>query len=151
GTNNARKYIEQFSDQSNLDYLQARYYDPARGQFLSEDPVFLQVGNPGAEKLANRPLQQILSDPQNLNSYSYAENNPVTIKDPSGLITSNAAAILGLYAQLVNVLSQIVVQLGGGGSFNPAAASTAMLAHATTINPSPLNITPTNQQYYGNV
>jgi YD repeat-containing protein len=33
GADSARKYIGQFSDQSNLDYLQARYYDSARGQF----------------------------------------------------------------------------------------------------------------------
>jgi hypothetical protein len=61
-------------------------------------------------------------------------------------------AIVPLMGQLVNVLSQIVVQLGGGGSLgNPAPASTAMLAHSTTLNPGPLNITPANQQSYGNV
>jgi hypothetical protein len=44
-----------------------------RGQFTSEDPVFL--GNPS---------QQNLQDPQSLNAYSYAEDSPVVKKDPNG-------------------------------------------------------------------
>jgi RHS repeat-associated protein len=146
----SRKYIGQFADQSALSYFNARYYDSSRGQFLSEDPIFLQLGSREAEKLAKRSLQQILSDPQGLNSYSYAEDNPISIKDPSGLMSQKTQAtldaIVPLLGQLVNLLSQIVVQLGGGGS-----ASTAMLARSTTLNPGPLNITPGNQQTYGNV
>jgi RHS repeat-associated protein len=70
----ARKYIGQFYDAaSNLSYLNARYMDPSRGQFLSEDPVFL-----------GDPKQQKLDDPQSLNSYSYANDNPITNKDPDG-------------------------------------------------------------------
>jgi RHS repeat-associated protein len=127
GADSARKFIGQFSDQSNLSYLNARYYEGTRGQFLSEDPVFLQLGSPEAEQVAKRPLRQILSDPQGLNSYSYAEDNPISIKDPSGLMSQKTQAtldaIVPLLGQLVNLLSQIVVQLGGGGS-----ASTALLA-----------------------
>jgi RHS repeat-associated protein len=40
-TNERRKFIGQFTDDSTLSYLNARYYDSTRGQFLSEDPVFL--------------------------------------------------------------------------------------------------------------
>jgi RHS repeat-associated protein len=69
----SRQYIGQFTDPSNLSYLNARYYDNSRGQFLSEDPVFL--GEPKAQNLEN---------PQGLNSYSYANDNPITGKDPSG-------------------------------------------------------------------
>src|SRR5712672_936066 len=53
--------------------LQARYYDGSKGEFLSEDPVFL-----------GDPKQQSLTDPQNLNSYSYAIDNPVNKSDPLG-------------------------------------------------------------------
>src|SRR5882762_3552834 len=53
--------------------LQARYYDGSKGAFLSEDPVFL-----------GDPKQQVLTDPQSLNSYSYANDNPITTSDPSG-------------------------------------------------------------------
>src|SRR5262249_9112843 len=83
--NSARKYIGQFADSSGIDYFNAPYYDPARGQFLSEDPTFL--GN---------PLDQDLTNPQSLNSYSYANDNPITQKDPNGTTAALAipAAIL---------------------------------------------------------
>jgi RHS repeat-associated protein len=71
GADSARKFIGQFSDQSNLSYLNARYYSSDRGQFLSQDPV-------------SEPKQQNLQDPQSLNSYSYANDNPITKSDPSG-------------------------------------------------------------------
>jgi len=70
-TNEARKYIGQFSDQNvNLTFLNARYYDQSRGQFLTQDPVFWGKQN--------------LSDPQSINVYSYANDNPITRKDPLG-------------------------------------------------------------------
>jgi len=47
--------------------LGARDYDPVLGRFLSVDPVL----NPAS--------------PQQVNGYSYADNNPVTASDPSGL------------------------------------------------------------------
>jgi RHS repeat-associated protein len=53
--------------------LNARYYDSARGQFLSEDPVFW-----------GEPKGEVLTDPQSLNTYSYSVNNPIIKKDPSG-------------------------------------------------------------------
>jgi RHS repeat-associated protein len=73
-TTAARQYIGQYFDpSSNLNYLNARYYDGAQGQFISQDPVF-----PGS------PSQQNLQDPQLLNAYSYSEDNPITKKDPLG-------------------------------------------------------------------
>ena len=51
--------------------LNARYYDSARTQFLSQDPIFLSSS-------------QNLSDPQSLNSYSYSEGNPIVRSDPGG-------------------------------------------------------------------
>jgi len=50
--------------------LQQRYYDRSKGEFLSEDSVFL-----------GDPKQQVLTDPQSLNSYSYGNNNPITKSD----------------------------------------------------------------------
>ena len=46
----ARGYIGQFEDQSNLSYLNARYYSPSQGQFISQDPSFLAVGDPNKLK-----------------------------------------------------------------------------------------------------
>jgi hypothetical protein len=45
--------------------LNARYYDPARGQFLSEDPSFLAVGDPNAVKqVTGQDQRTFLSDPR---------------------------------------------------------------------------------------
>src|SRR5258708_3981945 len=45
-TNEKRKYIDQFSDDSGLSYLNTRYVDPSRGQFTSEEPIFLTLCDP---------------------------------------------------------------------------------------------------------
>ncbi|MCP1846752.1 MULTISPECIES: glycine-rich domain-containing protein [unclassified Bradyrhizobium] len=82
-----RQYIGQFADPSSLDYLNARYYDPSRGQFLSEDPSFLAVGDPNQVKqVTGRDQQTFLADPQLANSSSYGRNNPIIQKDPDGKI-----------------------------------------------------------------
>jgi RHS repeat-associated protein len=61
-----------------LEYFGARYYDGSTGRFLSEDPVFLAIGTDQGQ------LEQILKDPQALNSYAYARNNPLKYIDPDG-------------------------------------------------------------------
>jgi RHS repeat-associated protein len=71
-----RTYINEYADPSGLSYLNARYYDPTRGQFISEDPLFW-----------SDPAKQNLLDPQTQNAYSYGSDNPTTKKDPSGLLT----------------------------------------------------------------
>jgi hypothetical protein len=70
---------------------------------LSEDPVFL-----------GQPKQQNLQDPQNLNSYSYSEGNPIIKEDPNGL----TAARIGLGAIVWNVAIGAGITIGttdGGG------------------------------------
>ena len=75
GFNEGKQFIAQYADpETNLSYLQARYYDGSKGQFLSEDPVFW-----------GDPKKQNLQNPQDLNSYSYAAGNPIVRSDPSGL------------------------------------------------------------------
>ncbi|MFA5793021.1 MAG: RHS repeat-associated core domain-containing protein [Candidatus Gracilibacteria bacterium] len=70
----AKTYIGEYSDDdSGLSYLNARYYDPARGQFLSEDPAQL-----------DGRIMKILADPQSLNFYAYSRGNPVMFVDPNG-------------------------------------------------------------------
>jgi RHS repeat-associated protein len=73
-TKENRRFIGQFSDANNLQYLNARYLNSQQGQFLSEDPVFL-----------GDPSQQNLQDPQSLNTYTYANDNPINKSDPQGL------------------------------------------------------------------
>jgi RHS repeat-associated protein len=43
-TNEKRKWIDQFADDSGLYYLNARFYIPNQGQFLTQDPTFLALG-----------------------------------------------------------------------------------------------------------
>jgi RHS repeat-associated protein len=70
---------------SGLNYMQARYQNSSRGQFISEDPVFL-----------GDPSQQNLRDPQSLNSYAYANDNPITKSDPTGKCAEDACAVEAL-------------------------------------------------------
>jgi RHS repeat-associated protein len=76
-TNEKRKFIGQFSDDTNLSYLQARYYNPNQAQFISQDPVFWEIG-------LTQDGKDALSNSQALNSYGYASDNPITNKDPMG-------------------------------------------------------------------
>ncbi|KYK50150.1 hypothetical protein A1D31_39320 [Bradyrhizobium liaoningense] len=76
GQGTTRHYIGEEADSlAGLSYLNARYYSGTRGQFLSQDPMFWSLAT------------DLLTDPQQLNSYSYARNNPVNLADPSGLLT----------------------------------------------------------------
>ncbi|MDB5264658.1 MAG: hypothetical protein JWN64_229 [Parcubacteria group bacterium] len=72
-----RGYIGQFEEGDNLSYLNARFYKSDRGQFLSQDPVFWEIGQTSDGKA-------ILMNPQAMNSYGYAGNNPISQKDPNG-------------------------------------------------------------------
>ncbi len=71
-----REFIgEHYDEPTGQSYLNARYYQGSRGQFISQDPIYW-----------NLPTALLL-DPQQANSYSYARNNPLQLKDPSGLLT----------------------------------------------------------------
>ena len=55
------------SKATGLTHLGAREYDPSLGRFISVDPLL------------------DLADPQQMNGYTYSNNNPATLSDPSGL------------------------------------------------------------------
>jgi RHS repeat-associated protein len=61
-----------------LNYMQARYYDPNIGRFLSVDPVTFTAsgGNPGY-----------------FNRYSYTQNNPINATDPTGMASCFASRL----------------------------------------------------------
>jgi RHS repeat-associated protein len=64
-----------------LVYMQARYYDPTTGRFLSVDPILPATGNAF-----------------NFSRYAYADNNPIVHTDPDGrcpLCAYGAAALGG--------------------------------------------------------
>ncbi len=85
--------------ESGLLYYGARYYNPNRGRFTQPDPAIM---NPSKEMLAN---------PQLLNPYSYAANNPLKYTDPTGekLMISDAYGI-----EFVNKAMEDLQSIYGG-------------------------------------
>ncbi|MDP3938570.1 MAG: RHS repeat-associated core domain-containing protein, partial [Deltaproteobacteria bacterium] len=76
--------------ETGLYYLGARYYAPAIGRFLQPD----DLGNP--------------FDPQSLNRYTYARNNPVNFLDPTGQFFGLFLALFSFAANALLSLSPIV-------------------------------------------
>ncbi len=61
----------EYDAETELYYNRARYYDPAAGRFISEDPLGLSAG---------------------INPYAYGGNDPINQRDPSGLCGPKAKA-----------------------------------------------------------
>jgi len=70
---------KELDDETGLQYYSARYYDAVIGKFISMDPVVLDAGKASGQSLLNT-----LTNPQLLNSYSYAANNPLKYTDSTG-------------------------------------------------------------------
>jgi RHS repeat-associated protein len=80
-----RRFIgEEYDGDTEFSYLNARYYQGSRGQFMSQDPAHTAIGSLGFRQKYGRSLQSHLSNPQHLNSYSYAANNPLILIDQTG-------------------------------------------------------------------
>ncbi len=128
-TTASKKYIGLFQDApTNLIYAKARYYEGSRGQFISQDPVFWEVGITADGKA-------VLRDPQLQNSYSYARDNPIINKDPDGRCPMCLLAIGGAGAGIVGQFGYDVysnVQAGGWGSaFSNFSSGETYLTRAT--------------------
>jgi RHS repeat-associated protein len=81
-----RQFIgEEYDGDTEFSYLNARYYEGSRGQFMSQDPAVVTFD--GKDK-------QLLFDPQQLNSYSYARNNPLILLDAGGEKVYLAASVV---------------------------------------------------------
>jgi RHS repeat-associated protein len=63
-TNFFRYTAREFDTETNLYYYRTRYYDPAAGRFISEDPIGFKGG---------------------IDFYTYVTNRPVDLADPTGL------------------------------------------------------------------
>ena len=111
-----RRFIgEEYDGDTEFSYLNARYYQGSRGQFMSQDPVFINLG-------VDKRSKQVLTDPQQQNSYSYARGNPLTFRDPSGeiafLAIPAAGAIWGLVETgfvgmaVINTLESLTLTFG---------------------------------------
>jgi RHS repeat-associated protein len=77
---NAFQYAGREADSSGLVYMRARYYSPALGRFVSEDPIQERGG---------------------LNSYVYVDGNPISKRDPLGLWSWSFEAYLGFGGAII--------------------------------------------------
>jgi RHS repeat-associated protein len=85
------KFTGQEEDSSTrLYYYGARYMDPQLGRFITADPT---VQHP--------------TDPQDLNRYAYARNNPVNFTDPTGFgwFKKLVAAVIGTVVGVVTTIA----------------------------------------------
>jgi RHS repeat-associated protein len=72
GDNVYYRFTGHEQDASGLQYFNARYYEPVTGRFLSVDPLYVETPISG------------FKNPQLLNLYAYALNNPGRYTDPDG-------------------------------------------------------------------
>ncbi len=87
-------FTDQYLDEeSALYYYGARYYSPGLGRFLSADTVVQEPGNP-----------------QTLNRYAYALNNPVNRIDPNGY----SSLLLGIDSETLNNFGKGIASLISG-------------------------------------
>ena len=101
--------------ETNLVYMQARYYDPATGHFLSTDPVAPSAGNAFG-----------------FNRYVYAGNNPIMHIDPDGRafgLDDIAGIVVG---GIVGVGVEAVKDLVTGEPMTRASAAGAFAGGAVT-------------------
>ena len=75
--NNSFRYTGREADNTGLQYNRARYYNPALGRFISEDPIGIGGG---------------------IDVYTYADDNPVQEVDPSGLDPAGGVLQAGVCA-----------------------------------------------------
>ena len=145
-----RKFAgHEYDGATGLSYMDARYYDGSRGRFISEDQLFLSIGDSkqfgdiidktamAIGKAANsdsndqdeqrqkhsQQLENLLSDPQRLNSYSYVQNNPLKSVDPNGLfgigVTYGGTTELGALIFGAGATASV----GGGAFWSPSTGA----------------------------
>lgn len=83
-----------------LNYMQARYYDPVIGRFLSIDPVTFM----------DQPY------PQQFNRYAYTWNDPINANDPDGEFVNFVAKFV------VDVGLEVAIQAASGQKINVGSA-----------------------------
>ena len=90
-----------WDEETGLYYLNARYYLPSVGRFISRDAFH------GFE-----------DDPASLNQYNYAHSNPVMFVDPSGYFSASIILNIAMSAlALVGIMGKVNPWILGGIAF----------------------------------
>lgn len=132
--NQTKRYTgHQYDQETELNYMGARYYDGQVGRFTAQDPVAHALGDTRlVEQKIGLPFETYLRVPQSHNTYSYAMNNPIIVDDSTGESSLKAWLIApGATALQVGVgkLGSIGLHMAG----RPASAE--LFSRSFNLNP----------------
>jgi len=103
-TNNKRFVGKEKDSETGLDYFGARYMNDKIGRFISIDPV------KAVDEKTSKTNEKLLLEPQHINTYAYAHNNPMKWIDPDGrkifLVGNGNADYINEYSKAVNYLAR---------------------------------------------
>ena len=99
-----------------LTHLGAREYDPTLGRFVSADPLL------------------DASDPQQINGYAYADNNPTTSADPDGMLCTNGPDGMCRTPSGKNIPTPGVSEQGGRPSSGGGGSKSTTFDHGSGIH-----------------
>jgi RHS repeat-associated protein len=106
----------EYDMESGLYYYRARYYDPALGRFISQDPLGFSAGD--------------------ANFYRYVRNHPTNATDPSGLAaatekgiltTASTAALIQKFECIGETMLEFTIQAAVESAINPCKFSLSTL------------------------
>ena len=92
-------------DSTDLYYYSARYYDYETGRFVTRDPYTSLPDDPRIIDSSTKDCTRWLRNPQRLNRYSYAGNNPLKFNDPTGLCFQCAVPVSNQWSWAVSGVS----------------------------------------------
>ncbi len=108
-----------YDNVTGLTYAHARYLDTRTHTFTTVDPLYYQLSSAQ------------LYNPQLMNAYSYANNNPVSNTDPTGLRSISAAynsvksAVSSAISSVKSAVSSVVSSIKSAGSSASSLVSSA--------------------------
>jgi RHS repeat-associated protein len=123
-TANPFQFAGQYTDvESGLQYLRARYYEPATGQFMTRDPLLAATRQ----------------------AYVYAQHDPVNRVDRNGLYDYQYDQYIGTVSDTggaANVMSFLQQNLAAMFPFSTGACSQVVLGAQCLLQPVPFDLVP---------